>query len=103
MCSTESTRSLGRHGGLAAVRPTGLGARAAPTAILGPREVLRKLVSSRYCLMTINHAARIGPCGPRPRPRGPAAGGGAPAGGAGAGPRSGWKRYAVWVFGSTAI
>src|SRR5712692_8444698 len=56
-----------------------------------------------YYLMTINHAATIGPCGPRPRPPGPAAGGGAPAGGAGAGPRSGWKRYALCVTGSTAI
>ena len=45
-----------------------------------------------YCLIAINHAATIGPCGPRPRPPGVAAGGGAPAGGAGAGPRSGWKR-----------
>src|ERR1700676_3673995 len=53
--------------------------------------------------MTINHAATIGPCGPRPRPPWPAAGGGAPAGGAGAGPRSGWKRDAVCVTGSTAI
>ena len=30
-------------------------------------------------------------------------GGGVPAGGAGAGPRSGWKRYALCVTGSTAI
>src|SRR5450759_4809056 len=52
--------------------------------------------------MTINHAATIGPCGPRPRPPCPAAGG-APAGGAGAGPRSGWKRYALCVTESTAI
>src|SRR5712671_1440624 len=60
------------------------------------------VVSSRnYCLITINHAATIGPCGPRPRP--PGAGGGASAGVAGAGPRSGWKRYALCVTGSTAI
>src|ERR1700730_5921691 len=52
--------------------------------------------------MTMNHAATIGPCGPRPRPP-PAAGGGAPAAGAGAGPRSGWKRYTLCVIGSTAI
>src|SRR6266852_5188188 len=58
---------------------------------------------SRYCLMTINHSATIGPCGPRPRPPGAADGGGAPAAGAGAGPRSGWKRYALCVFGSTVI
>src|ERR1700693_4120218 len=51
--------------------------------------------------MTTNHAATIGPCGPRPRP--PFAGGSAPAGGAGAGPRSGWKRYTLCVFGSTQI
>src|SRR5262249_49599277 len=55
----------------------------------------------RYCLMTINHAAMTGPCGPRPCP--PGAGGGASAGGGGAGPRSGWKRYALCVTGSTAI
>src|SRR5215831_10306667 len=55
-----------------------------------------------YCLMTINQAATIGPCGPRPRPPGPA-GGAAPAAGAGAGPRSGWNRYALCVFGSTVI
>src|SRR5439155_16755110 len=54
-----------------------------------------------YCLMTINHEATIGPCGPRPRP--PAAGGVAPAAGAGAGPRSGWNRYALCDVGSTAI
>ena len=54
-----------------------------------------------YCLMTINHAATMGPCGPRPRP--PAAGGGASGAGAGAGPRSGWNKYALCVFGSTAI
>ena len=54
-----------------------------------------------YCWITMNHAATIGPCGPRPGP--PAAGGAAPAGGAGAGPRSGWKRYALCVTGSTAI
>src|SRR5258706_6396409 len=53
--------------------------------------------------MTMNQDATIGPCGPRPRPPGAAAGGGAPAGGAGAGPRSGWKRYALCVFGSTVI
>src|SRR6266576_1266490 len=58
---------------------------------------------SRYCLMTINHAATIGPCGPRPRPPGPAGCGGAPTGGGGAGPRSGWNRYALCVFESTAI
>src|ERR1035437_614293 len=52
--------------------------------------------------MTINHAATIGPCGPRPRPPCPAAGG-AETGGAGAGPRSGWKRYTLCVTGSTAI
>src|SRR2546427_5207616 len=52
--------------------------------------------------MTKTHEATIGPCGPRPRPPCPAAGG-APAGGAGAGPRSGWKRYTLCVFGSTAI
>src|SRR6202795_3517445 len=57
----------------------------------------------RYGLMTINHAATIGPWGPRPRPPGPAAGGGASAGSGGAGPRSGWKRYALCVTGSTAI
>src|SRR5437868_6120167 len=51
--------------------------------------------------MTMNHEATIGPWGPRPRP--PAAGAGAPAAGAGAGPRSGWNRYALWDFGSTAI
>src|SRR5204863_6912554 len=56
---------------------------------------------NRYCLMTINHEATIGPCGPRPRP--PPGAGAAPAAGAGAGPRSGWKRYALWVVGSTAI
>ena len=55
-----------------------------------------------YCLITINHAATIGPCGPRPRPR-PAGGGGASAGGAGAGPRSGWNKYALCEVGSTAI
>lgn len=54
-----------------------------------------------YCLITINHAATIGPCGPPPRP--PVAGGVTPARGAGAGPRSGWKRYALCVTGSTAI
>src|SRR5437773_2206662 len=53
--------------------------------------------------MTMNHAATIGPSGPRPRPPGPAPGVGAPAGGAGAGPRSGWKRYALCVTGSTVI
>src|ERR1035438_2934919 len=52
--------------------------------------------------MMMNHAATIGPCGPRPRPPFAAAGG-ASAGGAGAGPRSGWKRYALCVFGSTEI
>src|SRR5207237_10113324 len=57
----------------------------------------------RYCLMTINHAAMIGPCGPRPRPPAGAAGGAAPGAGEGAGPRSGWKRYALCVFGSTVI
>src|SRR5712672_535894 len=51
--------------------------------------------------MAINHAATMGPCGPRPPL--PAAGGGAPGAGAGAGPRSGWNRYALCVFGSTAI
>src|SRR5712672_3535382 len=61
------------------------------------------LVLLRYLLTTINHAATIGPCGPRPRPPRPAAGGGASAAGGGAGPRSGWKRYALCVFGSTAI
>src|ERR1039457_6326850 len=50
----------------------------------------------------MNHAATIGPCGPRPRPPFAAAGG-ASAGGAGAGPRSGWERYALCVFGSTAM
>src|SRR5882724_11034612 len=58
--------------------------------------------SDGYCLMTINQEARIGPCGPRPRPP-PAAGGGAPAGGGGAGPRSGWNRYTLCVFSSTVI
>src|SRR5216684_5817174 len=51
--------------------------------------------------MTINHDATIGPSGPRPCP--PAAGGGAPAAAAGAGPRSGWNKYALCVFGSTQI
>ena len=55
----------------------------------------------RYDLMTTNHPATIGPSGPRPRA--PAAGGAAPAAGGGAGPRSGWKRYTLCVFGSTAI
>src|SRR3984893_12326965 len=50
----------------------------------------------------MNHAATIGPCGPRPRPAG-AAGGGAPGAGVGTGPRSGWKRYTLCVTGSTAI
>jgi hypothetical protein len=50
--------------------------------------------------MTTNQAAMIGPCGPRPRPAG---GGGASGTGAGAGPRWGWKTYALWVTGSTAI
>src|SRR5258708_35739208 len=53
--------------------------------------------------MRMNHAARIGPCGPRTRPPGPGVGAGAPAGGAGAGPRSGWNRYALCVVASTAI
>src|SRR3979409_2500619 len=53
--------------------------------------------------MTMNHAATIGPCGPRPRPPGPDGGGGAPAAGPGTGPRSGWKRYTLCVTGSTAI
>src|ERR1700733_12386834 len=59
-------------------------------------------ISPSYGLITINHAATIGPCGPRPRPA-PAAGGGASAGGAGAGPRSGWNRYTLCVTGSTVI
>src|ERR1700688_2344552 len=58
---------------------------------------------SSYCVMTMNQEATIGPCGPRPRPPGAAGGGGAPTGGAGTGPRSGWKRYALCVTGSTAI
>src|SRR5205823_13588343 len=45
----------------------------------------------------------IGPWGPRPRPRRPGAGVGASGAGGGAGPRSGWKRYALWVTGSTAM
>src|SRR5258706_8404025 len=65
------------------------------------RGVLRR--SRRYCLITINHAATMGPCGPRPRPPGAAGGGAAPAGGAGTGPRSGWKRYTLCVTGSAAI
>jgi hypothetical protein len=70
--------------------------------VICPKVLLVNVVSSnRYCLITINHATTIGPCGPRPRP--PAAGGVAPAGGAGAGPRSGWKRYALCDAGSTAI
>src|SRR5213083_585859 len=53
-----------------------------------------------YCgLITINQEATIGPCGPRPFPFAA----GAPSAGAGAGPRSGWKRYALWLVGSTAI
>ena len=51
--------------------------------------------------MTMNHAATIGPCGPRARVPGGA--GGASAGGGGTGPRSGWKRYALCVTGSTVI
>src|SRR3974390_150293 len=39
----------------------------------------------------------IGPCGPRPFALG------ASAGGAGAGPRSGWNKYTLWDFGSTAM
>src|ERR1035438_6653186 len=57
----------------------------------------------RYCFITINHAATIGPGGPRPRPPGAAAGGGVPGTGAGAGPRSGWKRYTLCVLVSTQI
>src|ERR1039458_7791324 len=57
----------------------------------------------RYRFITINHAATIGPCGPRPRPPGAAAGGGVPGSGAGAGPRSGWKRYTLCVLVSTQI
>src|SRR2546425_11149962 len=44
----------------------------------------------------MNHPATMGPCGARA----PAGGGDA---GAGAGPRSGWKRYALCVAGSTVI
>src|SRR5882672_7877322 len=44
-----------------------------------------------------------GPWGPRPRPPPPAGGAGASAAGGGAGPRSGWKRYALWVAGSTVM
>src|SRR5258708_3955708 len=66
-------------------------------------EKLPSRVERCHCLTTINHAATIGPCGPGPRPPGAADGGGARAGGAGAGPRSGWKRYALCVTGSTAI
>ena len=51
-------------------------------------------------LMTMNHDAMIGPCGPRPRP--PAGAVAARRAGAGAGPRSGWNRYTLCVFGSTA-
>src|SRR4051812_40153937 len=57
--------------------------------------------ADRHCgLMMMNHPATMGPCGPRPRP---AAGGGASGAGGGAGPRSGWKRYALCVVGSTAM
>src|SRR5258708_5457945 len=77
------------------------------------KEEPQRLLSSRpddanstttYCLMTINHEARMGPCGPRPGPP-PAAGGGgaAPGAGGGTGPRSGWKRYTLCVAGSTVI
>src|SRR5207248_4719844 len=57
---------------------------------------------ARYDVITINHEATIGPSGPRPRPR-PGSGAGAVAAGGGAGPRSGWKRYTLCVFGSTQI
>src|SRR5262245_41238443 len=56
-----------------------------------------------YDLITMNHDATIGPCGPRPRPAPPAATGGASAGGGGAGPRSGWNKYTLCVVGSTHI
>src|ERR1700716_3328142 len=72
-----------------------------------PSQCSQKLIASlvwpHHCLITIYHAATIGPCGPRPPPPGAAGGGAPPAGGAGTGPRSGWKRYALCVTGSTAI
>src|ERR1700694_1179114 len=67
-------------------------------ALATKRELQRRRTRNRFCLITINHAAMIGPCGPRPRP--PVAG---CAASGGAGPRSGWKRYTLCVFGSTAI
>src|SRR5215831_10206216 len=63
------------------------------TSAIGP--------AAGYCEILINQDATIGPCGPRPR--WPAAGAGAFGSGAGAGPRSGWNRYALCVFGSTQI
>src|SRR4051812_11823264 len=56
----------------------------------------------RYDRITTNHDATMGPSGPRPRPR-PASGGGAFGAGGGAGPRSGWNKYALCVFGSTQM
>src|SRR6476659_8156066 len=50
----------------------------------------------------MNHAAMIGPCGPRPRGV-PGVGGGVSGAGGGAGPRSGWNKYTLWVFESTAM
>src|SRR3954454_20913260 len=68
-------------------------------------QVSRQPLESRYDLMTMNHAAMMGPCGPRPRPPGAGVGAapGAGAGAAGAGPRSGWNRYTLWLAGSPAI
>src|SRR5260370_1205477 len=93
--------------GVPGARPDGSGTRLAQaelnTAATAATIIKSVRMWSRHCLMTINHAATIGPCGPRPRPPGASGAAGAPAGGAGAGPRSGWKRYALCVTGSTAI
>ena len=101
---TRNTRKrLGASWSLMRQRLEGYGFRSKmPPTNRGEEHGLRLNLGAAHCLyeqyrqsyagfMTINHEARIGPCGPRPRGA-PGAGGGASAGGGGAGPRSGWKR-----------
>ena len=56
---------------------------------------------TNYCLITINHAATIGPCGPRPRP--PFAGGARPRVAPEPDRAQAGRGTALCVFGSTAI